>query len=127
MSSNTQEDTSKSVIHHKNSHNFKQNFVNDVKVLRKGIAMNPFVENKLKRVNNSKIHFPEKSVDIVRESRNKNELNEYLAKKLIELHKGPQLSVATLNDSVFCSFNSEPLHHSDISITKCQSEEADQR
>ena len=91
MSSNIQEDTLKSEIHHEDNHNFKQNFVNDVKVLRKGIAMNPFLENKLKRVNNSKIHFPEKSVDIVRESRNKNELNEYLAKKLIELHKGPQL------------------------------------
>ena len=27
----------------------------------------------------------------MKESRNKNELNEYLAKKLIEIHKGPQL------------------------------------
>ena len=63
----------------------------------------------------------------MKESRNKNELNEYLAKKLIELHKRPQLLVASLKDSVLCSFDSEPLHHSDISITKCQSEEADQR
>ena len=62
----------------------------------------------------------------MKESRNKNELNEYLAKKL-ELHKGPQLLVATLKDSVLCSFDCEPLHHSDISITKCQSEEVDQR
>ena len=35
--------------------------------------------------------------------------------------------VATLKDTVICSFDSEPLEQSDISITKCQSEEADQR
>ena len=63
----------------------------------------------------------------MKESKNKNASNEYLAKKLIELHSGSQLLVATLKDTVVCSFDSEPLEHSDISITKCQSEEADQR
>ena len=62
----------------------------------------------------------------MKESKNKNTLNEYLATKLIEVHQGPQLLVTTLKDSVLCSFNAEPLEQSDISITKCQSEEADQ-
>ena len=56
-----------------------------------------------------------------------NDLNEYLARKLIEIHKGPKLLVATLKNSVICSFNLEPLNQSDVSITNCQSEEADQR
>ncbi len=63
----------------------------------------------------------------MKESNNKNTLNEYLAKKLIEIHKGPQLLVTTLKDNVLCSFDAEPLEQSDVSITKCQSEEADQR
>ena len=50
MSSNIQEDTLKSEKHHEDSHNFKQNFVSDVKVLCKGFATNPFLENKLKSV-----------------------------------------------------------------------------
>ena len=63
----------------------------------------------------------------MKESQNKNALNEYLAKKLIEIHNGPQLLVATLKDTVLCSFDAEPLRQSDVSIVKCQSEEADQR
>ena len=63
----------------------------------------------------------------MKESKNKNTLNEYLATKMIELHNGPQLLVTTLKDSVLCSFDAEPLGESDFSITKCQSEEADQR
>ena len=53
----------------------------------------------------------------MKESRNKTELRQYLAKKLIELYKGPQLLVDSLKDSVLCSFDCEPLHHSVISIT----------
>ena len=85
MSSNIQEDTLKSEIHHEDNHNFKQNFVNDVKVLRKGIAMNPFLENKLKRVNNSKIHFPEKSVDIVRvmEKKGEQDVVSFITERLV--------------------------------------------
>ena len=63
----------------------------------------------------------------MKESLNKNRLNEYLSRKLIELHTGPQLLIATLKDKVLCSFDYEPHDVSDISITKCQSEEADQR
>ena len=33
----------------------------------------------------------------------------------------------TLHDNFVCSFDNEPFHHSYISITNCQSEEADQR
>lgn len=63
----------------------------------------------------------------MKESNNKNQLNEYLAKKLIEVHQGPKLLIATWKDTILCSFDSEPVNHSDVSITKCQSEEADQR
>ena len=52
----------------------------------------------------------------MKESKNKNALNEYLAKKLIELHRGSPLLVATLKDTVVCSFDNETFQHSDISI-----------
>ena len=45
----------------------------------------------------------------------------------MELHKGSQLLVAIWKDSVLYSFDAEPLEQPDSSITKCQSEEADQR
>ena len=37
------------------------NFVGNVNALCKGLAMNHFLKEKLKRVNNSKIFFPEKN------------------------------------------------------------------
>ena len=58
----------------------------------------------------------------MKENNNKNQLNEYLAK-----NQGPQLLIATWKDTILCSVDSEPVNHSDVSITKCQSEEADQR
>ena len=63
----------------------------------------------------------------MKESKNKNDLNEYLAKKFIDLHRGPQLLIASWKDTILCSVDPEPVEQSDISITKCQSEEADQR
>ena len=47
-------------------------------------------------------------------------------KKIIELHQRKQLLITTFKDTFLCSFDPEPLSQSDISITKCQSEEADQ-
>ena len=43
--------------HHEDNDNFRKNFVSDVKALCKGFAMNPFLEEKLKRINNSKVFF----------------------------------------------------------------------
>ena len=63
----------------------------------------------------------------MKESKKKNDVNDYLAEKLIEIHKGSKLLVATLKSSVICSFDLEPLNDSVVSITKCQSEEADQQ
>ena len=57
----------------------------------------------------------DKDQPFMKEIKNKNALNENLAKKLIELHNGAQLLVATLEDTVISSFDSEPLEHSDIS------------
>ena len=48
----------------------------------------------------------------MKESKNKNTLNECLATKMIELHNGPQLLVTTLKDSVLCSFDAELLGES---------------
>ena len=53
MSCNVPEDSLKSEKHHKDNQNFRKNFVSDAKVLCKGFSMNPFLEEKLKRVNNS--------------------------------------------------------------------------
>ena len=47
--------------------------------------------------------------------------------KLIKLHSGSQLLVATWKDKVLCSFEAEPLEQPGTCITRCQSEEADQR
>ena len=44
-----------------------------------------------------------------RESKNKNELNEYLAKRFMKLHQGSQLLVTTWKDTVLCSFDADPL------------------
>ena len=63
----------------------------------------------------------------MKKSKKKNELNEYLARKLIEIHSGTQVLIATWKDTVLCSFDAEPLEHSIVSITKCQLEEADPR
>ena len=52
--------------HHEDNDNFRKNFVGDVKTYCKGFAMNPFLEDKLKRVNNSKIFFPEKAVETLK-------------------------------------------------------------
>ena len=57
---------------------------------------------------------------------NKDDLNKYLAKKFMELHDSSKLLIVTFEDTVLCS-PSEVTSNAGISITKCQSEEADQR
>ena len=47
-------------------HIFRKNFVADVKVLCKGFAMNPFQQEKLKKMNNSNISFPGKTVQVLK-------------------------------------------------------------
>ena len=63
----------------------------------------------------------------LKNAENKNELNLFLAKQMIKLHRGAKTLVATFKDSVLVlpSIQSAPLHSS--SIGTCQSEEADQR
>ena len=56
----------------------------------------------------------------------KDDLNKYLAKKFMELHDSSKLLIVTFEDTVLCS-PSEVTRNTGISITKCQSEEADQR
>ena len=63
----------------------------------------------------------------MKEGKKKNELDEYLAEKLIKLHSGSQLLVAALKDTILCSFEAEQLEQPGTCITRCQSEEADQR
>ena len=57
---------------------------------------------------------------------NKNALNEYLAKKLIDLHQGSKLIITTFKNSVLCSSNTD-IDTSEVGVHSCQSEEADQR
>ena len=45
----------------------------------------------------------------------------------IELHDASKLLIVTFEDTDLCSSETEPINIPDISITKCQSEEADQR
>ena len=60
----------------------------------------------------------------MKEGKKKNELDEYLAEKLIKLHSGSQLLVAALKDTILCSFEAEQLEQPGTCITRCQSEEA---
>ena len=46
--------------HQEDNDIFRKNFVADVKVLCKGFAINPFEQEKLKKMNNSNISFPQK-------------------------------------------------------------------
>ena len=63
MNNNVQVETIQSQKQHEDTENFRKKFVSDVKILCKGFAMNPFLDDKLKRINNCKISFPEKSVE----------------------------------------------------------------
>ena len=63
----------------------------------------------------------------LRNSQNKNNLNEFLSKKIIGLHQSTKYIVATYKDTVLCSTSIETLNSHDISITRCQSQEADQQ
>ena len=71
---------------------------------------------------------PQAMIDnFLRNSQNKNNVNEFLSKKIIDLHKSTKYMVATYKDTVLCSTSIETLDSHDISITHCQSKEADQR
>ena len=71
---------------------------------------------------------PQDMIDnFLRNSHNKNNLIEFLSKKIIDLHRGTKYMVAMYRDTVLCSTSIETLDSHDISITHCQSEEADQR
>ena len=65
--------------------------------------------------------------NFLKNSQNKNNLNEFLAKEIMEMHHGPKLLVATYKNSVLYSSSTEPLDLQEFSIFNCQSKEADQR
>ena len=65
--------------------------------------------------------------NFLRNSENKNNLNEFLAKQIIDMHQEPKVIIATYRDTVLCS---SPIDLSDghrFPINNCESEEADQR
>ena len=69
---------------------------------------------------------PQDMIDnFLRNSQNKNNLNEFLSKKIIDLHQSTMYMVATYKGTVFCSTSIETLDSHDISTTHCQSEEFD--
>ena len=67
--------------------------------------------------------------DFLLNSQNKNDLNEFLAQKFIQLHNTPNILTVTYRDAVLVSPNAEllSLDIQGISINDCQSEEEDQR
>ena len=60
-------------------------------------------------------------------SQNKNDLNEYLAEKFITMHHENQILVCTYRETILSSHQDEIENNTEVSITACQSEEADQR
>ena len=71
---------------------------------------------------------PQDMIDnFLRNDQNKNNLNEFLSKNIIDLHQSTKYMVVTYKDTVICSTSIKTLDSHDISITHCQSEEADQR
>ena len=69
---------------------------------------------------------PQDMIDnFLRNIQDKNNLNEFLSKKIIDLHQSTKYMVATYKDIVLCSASIETLDSHEISITHCQSEEAD--
>ena len=72
MNDNPQSELSRTK-HHGDNENFRKNFAGDVKTSCKRFAMNPFQQETLKKLNNSKISFPEKLVDILKSMETKGE------------------------------------------------------
>ena len=67
------------------------------------------------------------NLEILKNSKNKNNLNEFLARKVIEMHQNPKHLVVKYKNSVLCSSAVKAVDlHDEVSITSCQSEEADQ-
>ena len=64
---------------------FKKNFVADVKILCKGFAMNPFQQDKLKKLNNSNISFPDKSIETLKcmEIKGEQDVVAFIADRLV--------------------------------------------
>ena len=66
--------------------------------------------------------------NFLKNSENKNNLSEFLSRKMIDMHHNSKHLVATYKTTVLCSSPVETVDlHNEVSITSCQSEEADQR
>ena len=65
--------------------------------------------------------------DFLKNSTNKNTFNEFLTCKFMEIHSGSRALVCSYKDTVLFYPSTEPMYFSDITITDCTSEEADQR
>ena len=60
-------------------------------------------------------------------SQNKNDFNEYLAEKFISMHRDKQILVCTHKETILTSHQEIVGNNTEVKITECQSEEADQR
>ena len=71
--------------HHEDNDNFRKNFLSDVKTLCKGFALNPFLEEKLKRINNSKVFFLEKAVEVLKvmEAQGEKDVEGFITDRLV--------------------------------------------
>ena len=65
---------------------------------------------------------PQDMIDnFLRNIQDKNNLNEFLSKKIIDLHQSTKYMVATYKDTVLCSTSIETFNSHEISVTHCQS------
>ena len=65
--------------------------------------------------------------NFLKNSENKNQLNEYLAKKLLELHQGNQLMIVSYRNTALSSSSSCLELDENVPVRPCTAEEADQR
>ena len=65
--------------------------------------------------------------NFLKNSENKNDLNEFLAQRFIELHQGNKILIVSFKDTVLYKPSTHAINLPDTSISECQSEEADQR
>ena len=99
---------------------FTKNFVADVKVLCKGFAMNPFLEDKLKKLNNSKISFPEKSIGVLKgmEVKGEEDVVAFITDRLVS---GKVSVCDTIKNNDYDLWNESPSKKDKVSYTPSKS------
>ena len=106
--------------HHEDNLNFRKNFVADVKVLCKGFAMNPFQQDKLKKMNNSNISFAEKTVHVLKcmEAKGEEDVVAFITERLV---LGKVSICKTIKNNDYDLWNEAPVKKDKISYAPSKS------